>query len=209
MVLADILRTAFPVCADPAGWAEALAAPLARFDIGQQRLGHFLAQVGYESGQFNHILENLQYRSAARLVQVWPHHFANEEAARPYLGQDQLLGNVVYAGKLGNGDAASGDGYRFRGRGLIQITGRGNYAEAGHALDLDLLAKPELLEQKEHAALSAAWFWASRGLNPLADQAADEQHMENFSRISERINGSTRSVPERFQLYRRLAPLLA
>lgn len=209
MVLADILRTAFPVCADPAGWAEALAAPLARFDIGRHRLCHFLAQVGYESGQFNHTLENLMYSSPARLVQVWPRRFASEEAARPYVGQEQLLGNFVYAGKLGNGDPASGDGYRFRGRGLIQITGRGNYAEAGRALDLDLLAKPELLEQKENAALSAAWFWFSRELNPLADQPADEQHMENFSRISERINGSTRSVPERYQLYRRLAPLLA
>ena len=95
------------------------------------------------------------------------------EAATPYAHQPEKLANYVYARRLGNGDIASGDGWRFRGRGLLQTTGRGNYRSTGRALGLDLEAEPELLQQPGPAALAAAHFWSSRGLNELADDRND------------------------------------
>lgn len=131
------------------------------------RTAAFLAQVGHESGQLRQLVENLNY-SADALVRTWPSRFT-AETAQAYARQPEKIANRVYGGRMGNGPEASGDGWRYRGRGLIQLTGRANYRAAGQALGLPLEEQPELLEQPEQAAQSAAWWWAQHGLNELAD----------------------------------------
>lgn len=131
------------------------------------RMAAFLAQVGHESGQLRSLVENLNY-SAEALVRTWPSRFTPKNAGT-YARQPEKIANKVYGGRMGNGAEASGDGWRFKGRGLIQLTGRDNYRAAGLALGLPLEEQPELLEQAEHAAQSAAWWWAKHGLNELAD----------------------------------------
>lgn len=157
MINANVLHTAFPLCVDPDGWATALTPALARFHINTDaRLCSFLAQTGYESGQFNRLLENLKYATPLRLVKVWPRRFPSEALALPYVNNEMKLANFVYANRLGNGNEASGDGYRYRGRGIIQITGRSNYEATGKALALNFLDSPDLLLEKANAAMSAA-----------------------------------------------------
>jgi putative chitinase len=205
MISANLIRQSFPLCSDPERWAAALAPALARFEINTDaRLCSFLAQTGHESGQFNRLVENLNYKTALRLTKVWPKRFPTEAAASPYVGNEAKLANIVYANRLGNGNEASGDGYRYRGRGLIQITGRSNYAAAGAALGLDLIGAPDLLLEKENAALSAAWFWNSRGLNALADDKTDDNDLEDFTEITKRINGGTVGLQERLALFNKI-----
>jgi putative chitinase len=208
MISANLIRQSFPLCSDPEGWASALAPALERFEItSDARLCSFLAQTGHESGQFNHLVEGLSY-SAARLTRVWPRRFPTEAAAMPYARNEIALANNVYANRLGNGDAASGDGYRYRGRGIIQITGRSNYAAVGAALKLDLIGKPDLLVEKANAALSAAWFWHSRGLNALADDETDDDDLEDFGEITRRINGGKVGLQERLALFNKIKAIL-
>lgn len=131
------------------------------------RAAAFLAQIGHESGQLRVLVENLNY-SAEALVRTWPSRFT-AQTAPAYARQPEGIANRVYGGRMGNGQESSGDGWRYRGRGLIQLTGRDNYRAAGAALGLPLENQPELLEQPEYAAQSAAWWWAKHGLNELAD----------------------------------------
>jgi putative chitinase len=194
------LKEIFPLCVDPEGWAAALEPAMARYDITlRPRIANFLAQIGYESSQLNRLVENLTYSTAARLMKVWPKRFPGEASSIPYLHNEVALANFVYAGRLGNGVADSGDGYRYRGRGVIQITGRDNYESVGKALNLDLLGHPDLLLEKEHAAMSAAWFWSTRGLNTLADRSNDDD-VEHFKEITRRINGGTEGLEKRLAL---------
>jgi putative chitinase len=201
MISSNLLRKTFPLCTDPEGWAAALAPALARYNINSKaRLGSFLAQVGYESGQLNQLQENLSYATTLRLMRVWPKRFPNEAMAKPYVNNQARLANYVYANRMGNGNEMSGDGYRYRGRGLIQITGRSNYAAAGAALGLDLLNHPDLLLDKNNAAVSAAWLWDCHGLNALADDNTDDNDLEDFSKITKTINGGTNGLQERLAL---------
>lgn len=131
------------------------------------RQAAFLAQVGHESSQLRNLVENLNYSTDA-LVRTWPSRFT-DKTAPGYARQPEKIANNVYGGRMGNGPESSGDGWRFRGRGLLQVTGRSNYRETGAGLGLPLEDEPELLEQAEHAAQSAAWWWAKRGLNEMAD----------------------------------------
>jgi len=203
MLTADTLKKAFPLCPDPDAWATALAPALAKYEINtRDRICSFLAQTGHESGQFRNLVESLNY-SAARLVKVWPKRFPTLDAATPYAQNEQKLGNFVYANRLGNGDMSSGDGFRYRGRGLIQLTGRSNYAAAGKAIGADLVGNPEFLQQPAYAVLSAAWFWQSHGLNALADD-----DLEDFREITRRINGGLVGVQERFALYKQIEALI-
>lgn len=203
MLTAAAIARAFPSCRAPATWAPVIDAAATRHAIGtRDRLASFLAQTAHESGSFNRIEENLGYSTAKRLVAVWPKRFPTEASAAPFVMQPQRLANRVYALRNGNGPENSGDGWRYRGRGLIQITGRSNYAEAGQALGLDLVGNPDLLLQPAHAAMSAAWFWASRGLNALADDRTDDNDLEDFTRITKIINGGTVGLQERFALYK-------
>ena len=210
MVTSELLKTVFPACNDPDGWARALPPALERFEIDSPpRIASFLAQTGYESSQFNRLVESLLYKTALRLTKVWPKRFPDAQSAEPYVGDEEKLANFVYADRLGNGDVGSGDGYRFRGRGLIQLTGRSNYAIAGKALALPLVEQPDLLLIQRNAAVSAAWFWGSRGLNALADDLTGDDDLEDFATITQRINGGKVGLQERLALLNRIEPLLA
>ena len=146
--------------------------------VGLKRVAAFIAQIGHESGQFRYVRE---------------------------LGNDQYLSKYdtgSLAKRLGNTPEADGDGQKYRGRGLIQITGRANYMTCGEALALDLIKQPELLEKPQHACMSAAWFWASRGLNTLADAG-------KFDTITQRINGGQTGAADRQALYARALKVLA
>ena len=152
---------------------------MVRFQIvGTKRIAAFIAQIGHESGQFRYVRE---------------------------LGNDQYLSKYdtgSLAKRLGNTPEADGDGQKYRGRGLIQITGRANYMMCGEALALDLINQPELLEKPQHACMSAAWFWASRELNTLADAG-------QFDTITRRINGGQNGAADRQALYARALKVLA
>lgn len=170
-------------------WAGPLNAAAARFEINTpQRMAAWLAQICEESGSFTALVENLNY-SAEGLMRTWPTRFNAVEAAA-YAHKPALIANYVYASCNGNGGPASGDGWAFRGRGPIQITGRANYAACGAALGLPLTNHPELLEQPTEGALSAAWYWSAAGCNALADG-------DRFHQMVVRINGSDLNMPAR------------
>lgn len=195
---AEQLQQIVPRCADPQVWSQALNATMALHGIeGADRIAAFIAQLAHESGGFRRLSENLTYTSAARICAVWPKRFADEDSARPFVRNPEALANRVYANRLGNGTAGSGDGWRYRGRGLLQITGRANYDEAGRALGLALLQEPDRLLEPVNAARSAAWFWQTRGLNALADDRSDDDDDGDFVSITKIINGGTTGLSER------------
>jgi putative chitinase len=182
---------------------------MGRFDItSAARMAAFLAQIAHESGQLTRLAENLNY-AAKRLMQVWPNRFPTLEKAQQYERNPEKLANCVYAKRLSNGDEASGDGWRYRGRGIIQLTGRGNYRAAAMGIGLPLEDEPDLLLQPGPAALSAAWFWKSHGLNELADDQNDDNDIEDFRTITKRINGGTVGLNERLALWERAKGVLA
>jgi putative chitinase len=162
----------------------------ARFAVKPgNRLNFLLAQVGHESGGLTITEENLNYR-AERLVEVWPSRFASVAEAAPYAGNPQKLGNHVYGGRMGNGPPASGDGFRFRGRGYIQITGRDAYRAIGALVGLDLEARPELAAEPEHALLATCGFWRWKGLNEICDSG-------DYAAVTRRINGGLNGFADR------------
>lgn len=161
---------------------EPLRSAMAEFEINTPaRQAAFLAQIGHESSDLLHTVENLNYY-APRLVEIWPKRFPSLQFASYYAANPERLGNYVYAHRLGNGDEASGDGYKFCGRGLIQLTGKDLYRLCGSSLHLPLLDHPELIEQPVGASRSAAWYWATHGLNALADRG-------DFDATTRAING--------------------
>jgi putative chitinase len=210
MVTSAILRAVFPLCSDPEGWTTALAPALVKYEINsRRRMVSFLAQTGYESGQFNRLEEGLSYSTVARLRKVWPKRFPTDALAAPFVGKAKLLANFVYANRLGNGSASSGDGYKYRGRGIMQLTGKSNYASATKELGVDFLNSPELALTMPNAAMIAAWFWSSRGLNALADDRTDDDDLEDFRAITIAINGGVTGLQARLALLNELDAKLA
>jgi putative chitinase len=203
-IITEARLTAFlPNLPNVAVWTRALDEVMERFEITTpERTAAFLAQIAHESGDFRRLVESLNY-TASRLMKVWPKRFPTLEKAAEYARQPEKLANYVYAKRLGNGDVASGDGWMYRGRGLIQLTGRANYQSAGRALSRPFEAQPELLEEPESAALTAAHFWQSRGLNELADDRNDDSDDADFVRISVIINGGRVGLPERRESWAR------
>ena len=172
-----------------ARWIGPLNESMGRFDISTyDRQAAFLAQVAHESGECRRLEENLNY-SAPGLQRTWPKRFPTTVIATTYARQPERIANRVYANRLGNGDEASGDGWRFRGRGLLQTTGRSNHRDTGTAIGLPLEQQPELLEQPVPAALAAGYFWHSRGCNALADSRPGDDDDADFVRITKLING--------------------
>jgi putative chitinase len=165
------LRAVAPhlTAAEHGGWTVAMAAPLHRAGItSPRRVAAFLGQCAVESGGFRSLQEDLTY-SAARLCQVWPNRFPNQQAAEACAFQPEALANDVYANRLGNGDPQTGDGWRFRGRGLIQITGRTAYERFANSMNMTLDQAVEHAATPAGAADSAAWFWSANELNRHAD----------------------------------------
>jgi putative chitinase len=208
-ILTETRFAAFlPDAPDIPTWTRVLNDAMDRFDVRTlHRVAAFLAQIAHESDEFRRVVENLNY-TAKRLMQVWPKRFTSLAKARRYERQPKKLANYVYANRLGNGDEASGDGWRFRGRGLLQITGCGNYRATAQALALPLEDNPELLEQPGVAALAAAHFWKSRGLNELADDRNTDNDDEDFVTISVIINGGRTGLESRKRYWARAKAVL-
>jgi putative chitinase len=192
-VMPDLLR--------PELWLRPLTEAMECFEIeSPARAAAFLAQVAHESDQCRKTEEVLSY-SAATLIHTWPRRFPTMEFAMKYERDPEATANYVYANRFGNGDVASGDGFRFRGRGLIHVAGRSNYAAVGDALGVDFLLEPEAMAEPGLAALSAAWFWQTRGLNPLADDFQEEEDDEDFRRITQIISGNATAIGERKKVW--------
>ena len=167
------------------------------------RLSHFLAQCGHESAGFKAIQENLNY-GAKGLLGIFKKYFPTEAKALQYERKPEKIANLVYSSRMGNGDEASGDGYKFRGRGYIQLTGKNNYAAFGKAINEDITANPDLVSTK-YPLLSAAWFWSSNSLNALADKGADDA---SVTAITKRVNGGTIGLPDRIKHFKEYYTLL-
>jgi len=181
-------------------WYNALAQALPDYDISTpQRAAAFLAQCAHESGGFTAIKENLNYQ-AASLCRVWPHYF-NAGNANDYAHQPEKIANRAYANRMGNGPEESGDGYRFCGRGLIQLTGRSNYQAFADSIQEDINNLPDYLATFEGCVQSACWFWEANNLNRWAD-AGD---IEKMTKI---INGGTLGLDDRTRRYQHALQIL-
>lgn len=195
-ITAQQLKKIMPKC-NTDQWLNSLNQAMTQFEINtSSRIAAFLAQVAHESAETTILSENLNY-SALRLTQVWPHRFPTITVAQSYAKNPEKLANFVYAGRGGNGNKASGDGWRYRGRGLFQLTTKDNYRLAGQALALPLVDKPDLLLSPEVAALTAAQFWQRLGLNVLADHQIGDNDEKDFEKISIKINGGKVGLVER------------
>jgi putative chitinase len=178
------------------GWLVALNNNLLNFDINSPlRIAAFISQTAHESNSYNTLKENLNYK-ADQLIRVWPKRF-NTANVEEYAHNPEKIANFTYANRNGNGDVASGDGWKFKGRGPIQVTGRENYSQCSQAVygDDRLLHTPELLETDKDAAVkSACWFWNSKNLNSLADEG-------DIKKITLRINGGYVGLDDRIARY--------
>lgn len=178
-------------------WCEALNKILPDYDINTpQREAAFLAQCAHESGNFTALQENLNYR-AVTLRKVFPKYFPTDAIAEQYASQPnkaELIANRVYANRMGNGDEASGDGYRYCGRGLIQLTGKSNYQAFADSIEMNIEDVPAFLETFEGAIQSACWFWESNNLNQYADK-------DDILTMTKRINGGTIGLEDRIKHY--------
>jgi putative chitinase len=166
------------------------------------RLAHFLAQIIHESGNFAYSEENLNY-SVEGLLTIFSKYFDNRALAEQYARKPEKIANRVYANRMGNGDEASGDGWNYRGRGLIQLTGKNNYKACGDALGLDLVNKPVLLSMDvensvnaENSVKAACWYWRSRGINTFADK-------DDIAAVTKLVNGGMNGIADRIKILQR------
>jgi putative chitinase len=172
-------------------WFEPLLETFDKYQINTpKRQACFIGQTMHESGSFKFTRENLNY-SAKALMATWPSRFPDLDTAMQYERQPEKIANKVYGGRMGNTE--DGDGAKYIGRGLIQVTGKENYTHCGEALGLDLVANPQLLEEPRYAALSAGWFWNKKGLNALADEGTSN----SFEVMTKRINGGLLGLDDR------------
>jgi putative chitinase len=175
-------------------WYDALAQCLPEYDINTPpRVAAFVAQCAHESGGFKAIKENLNYR-AVTLRKVFPKYFPTDELANAYAQKPEMIANRVYGGRMGNGDEHSGDGFRYCGRGLIQLTGKQNYQNFADSLEMSVEDVPEYLATFEGAVQSACWFWESNNLNQWADKS-------DIVTLTKRINGGTIGLEDRIKHY--------
>jgi putative chitinase len=173
-------------------WVDPLNETFKRFDILTPRQqAAFIGQCGHECGHFKMLEENLNYR-AETLAKLWPKRFPTLEFAKQYERNPKKIANYVYANRMGNRDEASGDGYRFRGRGCIQLTGSAGYYHAGKALGVDFVMQPELVATPQYAALTAGFFWNTQRLNALAE-------VLNHTALTKKINGGTIGLDDRIK----------
>ena len=176
----------------------------AKFNINTPlRLAHFLAQCGHESGGFRATQENLNY-SAKGLNGIFRKYFPTEASAAAYARQPAKIASKVYGGRMGNGPESTGEGYKFRGRGYIQLTGKENYTAFGKAIGEDIISNPDVVASK-YALLSAAWFFNKNGLHKLADEGSSDVVV---TKITKRVNGGTIGLPDRIKHFKEYYHLL-
>ena len=178
-------------------WLEVLNQLLPEYEINTpKRVAAFVAQCAHESAEFTQLVENLNYRWQS-LRKVFPKYFPDDAIAQDYASRpnkQEAIANRVYASRMGNGDEASGDGWRFRGKGLIQVTGRSNVSWFAASLEIDPEEASQFLETFEGAAQSACWFWESNNLNQWADKG-------DILTLTKRINGGTIGLEDRKKHY--------
>lgn len=181
-------------------WFEPLQETFEKYQINTpKRQACFIGQCMHESGGFKFLKENLNY-SAKALMATWPSRFPDMDMAEKYERQPSKIADKVYSGRMGNTE--DGDGAKYIGRGLIQLTGKDNYRAFGDAIGEDLVANPELVEQPRYAALSAGWFWNKRGLNALADEM-------DITTLTVRINGGKIGIDDRIAKINKALDILA
>lgn len=169
-------------------WSIPLNNTFGKFEINTpNRQAAFIGQCGHESNNFRTLEENLNY-SANALMRVWSSRFPDNDVAEKYANKPEKIANKVYAGRMGNTE--DGDGWKYHGRGLIQLTGKDNYTRCGEALGIDLVNNPDLLLEPEFATASAGWFWRKHGLNQLSD-------LGDWVAITKRINGGIHGIDDR------------
>lgn len=170
---------------------EALQTLLIQYSIDTPlRIAHFLAQILHESGHFKYNKENLNY-SAKALRSVFGKYFKTDKEAEEYARKPEKIANRVYANRMGNGNEASGDGWKYAGKGLIQLTGKANYTECGTSLGLDLISCPEaIITSPDTCVETACWFWNKHNLNLLADR-------DDITAITKKINGGLTNLKDR------------
>jgi putative chitinase len=191
----EILSTCIPEASSDnvSHFVDPLNNACSEFDISTaQRIAAFVAQCAHESGNLKFVKENLNY-SAQGLCKIFGKYFT-PDTAQGYNRNPEAIANRVYANRMGNGPKESGDGWRYRGRGLIQLTGHDNYVKCGQGLGVDLNENPEYLETPEGAARSAGWFWNSRNLNQLAD-------IGDMKTMTKKINGGFIGLEDRIKHY--------
>lgn len=161
-------------------WLDPLNETLTKYQINTpQRIASFIGQCQHESGNFQLLQENLNY-SADALMRIWGSRFPTKEEADKYHRNPEKIANKVYGGRMGNTE--DGDGWKYRGRGIKQLTGKENYRNCGNGLGVDLVANPDLLLEPKYACLSAGWFWNKHNLNEIADK-------QDYETMTRRING--------------------
>jgi len=175
-------------------WYSALTQILPEYEIDtSERIAAFLAQCVHESAGFTAIKENLNYK-ASSLRKVFPKYFPTDEIAQEYAHFPEIIANRVYANRMGNGDEDSGEGYKYCGRGLIQLTGHDNYRAFADSLSMTMEETVEFLQTFEGCVQSACWFWESNGLNDLADAG-------DIKAMTKRINGGYIGLEDRVKHY--------
>jgi len=175
-------------------WHHALSLALPDYEINTpQRVAAFMAQCAHESGGFRALKENLNYK-AASLRRVFPKYFPDDNIAAHYAGKQEMIANRVYGGRMGNGPEETGDGYKYCGRGLIQLTGKSNYQAFADSIETPVEEIPEFLATFEGAVQSACWFWEANNLNQFADRG-------DILTMTKRINGGTIGLEDRIKHY--------
>jgi putative chitinase len=176
----------------------------AKFELNTPlRLAHFLAQAGHESGGFKAVNENLNY-GAKGLLGIFKKYFPTEQKALLYERKPEKIANLVYGGRMGNGPEISGEGYKFRGRGYIQLTGKDNYTAFDTVVTENIIETPDLVATK-YPLMSAAWFFHKNGLHKIADEGATD---EVVTKVTKRVNGGTIGLPDRIKHFKEYYNLL-
>lgn len=197
------LKHLLPKVKNISEWYTAIVETLPQYDIYDiGRVAAFIAQCAHESGGFTLVQENLNY-SADGLQKIFGKYFPNHEIAAQYARQPEKIANRVYSNRMGNGDEASGDGWKYRGRGLIQLTGKSNYTRCSEAFfdDHTLLDNPDILLQPYYALNSACWFWNANNLNELADT-------QDLKMMTKKINGGFIGLEDRIAHYNHAVDIL-
>jgi len=205
MITAEQFSHLFPRAQDPASWAESMNNVFPTYDINTpHRVAAFLAQCGHESGGWTTFEENLNY-SAQGLNSIFKKYFPTLESAQPYARKPEMIANKVYGGRMGNGPESSGDGYKYRGRGPIQLTGAANYKAFAQEMFDDwqnLYENPDwVTSDRDFALMSAIWFWNKNKLNVQADSG-------DIKLMTKKINGGYIGLEDRIKHYNECIDLL-
>ena len=205
MITERQLRRLFPNAKEATLEAFAAKAPalFKEFGLSEKRIRveYFIAQIAHETGGLTRSVENLNY-TAKRITEIWPSRFPTLSAAEPFAGNPEKLANKVYANRMGNGAPESGDGYRYRGRGYIQITGKDNYRSTGRVAGIDLVSAPERAILTADALRIACAYWHWKNLNPLCDE-------RKFEDVTRRINGALIGYADRKEWLEKVRKALA